>query len=157
MSADAREVVIGAMADVLLRRFGEIGVDPMDFLGGAGDVAGECLDAVMDAGYAVTSKPQWAETAMSDLVRGRATMNRDEARGVALDAIDTVTLHVWPAPWGDDYWSHTMDANSRHKVVELILDAVWPLPEPLPTIPGDLGQRVWTPPCGTFSEPREPK
>lgn len=41
------EAAVGVVADVLLRRFDEVGVNPLDFLGGAGELAGECVDAAL--------------------------------------------------------------------------------------------------------------
>lgn len=53
----------------------------------------------------------------------------DDATAVELDttlkdALRGVTLHVRKAPWGDDYWSHTIDANSLYKIVGIAMSVV---------------------------------
>lgn len=42
---------------------------------------------------------------------------------VIVKALTGVTVHTFSAPWGDDYWDRTLDANSKHKLAILILDA----------------------------------
>lgn len=59
----------------------------------------------------------------------RPAPDRDALKEALLDALRYVTLHVRKAPWGDGYWSHTVDANSLHRIVNLALDALTPTQE----------------------------
>ncbi len=39
-------------------------------------------------------------------------------------ALGIETFHAWQAPWGDSYWSHVLDANSRVKASALVIHSL---------------------------------
>jgi hypothetical protein len=55
--------------------------------------------------------------------REQRPSRRDRTEEAIVAALRGVTLHVRKSPGGDDYWSHTPDANSLHKLARIATDA----------------------------------
>ncbi len=53
-------------------------------------------------------------------------MTRSLLEQIISDAFAGVPLHVWQSPEPpDDYWTHELDANSRHVLARRCIDIVW--------------------------------
>lgn len=50
--------------------------------------------------------------------------------------LDGMTVHTFSAPWGDNYWDRTLDANSKHKIAEAVA-RMWVGPPAGGTTDGD--------------------